>query len=80
MPQIDRLNMELLKPLDEARYLTAENAARYRIIMRFFYEQHQRLRYWLYKEDVFDYMKQFQNYSWRRSGRKPKGIHGNGEQ
>ncbi|MDK2906348.1 MAG: hypothetical protein PWQ66_309, partial [Petrotoga sp.] len=24
MPQIDRLNMELLKPLDEARYLTAE--------------------------------------------------------
>jgi uncharacterized protein (TIGR02677 family) len=60
---MDNLNMELLKPLDEARYLTAENAARYRVIMRFFYEQHQRLRYWLYKEDVFDYMKQFAVFS-----------------
>ncbi|HHW01434.1 MAG TPA: TIGR02677 family protein [Thermoanaerobacterales bacterium] len=63
MPQIDRLNIELLKPLDEARYLTAENAARYRVILRFFYEQHQRLRYWLYKEDIFDYMKQFEVFS-----------------
>jgi len=57
---MDSLNMELLKPLDEAKYLTQENAARYRVIMRFFYEQHQRLRYFLYKEDIFDYMKRFE--------------------
>ncbi|MDI3481254.1 MAG: hypothetical protein PWQ97_909 [Tepidanaerobacteraceae bacterium] len=60
---MDSLNMELLKPLDEAKYLTQENAARYRVIMRFFYEQHQRLRYFLYKEDVFNYMKQFEVFS-----------------
>ena len=53
MSQKGYLNMELLKPLDEARYLTAENASRYRVIMRFFYEEHQRLRYFMYKEDVY---------------------------
>lgn len=63
MSQKGYLNMELLKPLDEARYLTAENASRYRVIMRFFYEEHQRLRYFMYKEDVYRYMKQFEVFS-----------------
>ncbi|TYP57869.1 TIGR02677 family protein [Thermosediminibacter litoriperuensis] len=53
---------ELLKPLDEARYLTADNASRYRVIMRYFYEQHQRLRYFLYKEDVFNYLKKVEAF------------------
>lgn len=42
----------LHKPLIETSYLTAQNVARYRIIMRCFYQQHQRLRYWLRPEDV----------------------------
>lgn len=63
MIQKSYLNMELLKPLDEARYLTAENASRYRVIMRFFYEEHQRLRYFMHKEDVYRYMKQFEMFS-----------------
>lgn len=57
------LNIELLKPLDEARYLTAENASRYRVIMRFFYEEHQRLRYFMYKEDILEHMLQFEVFS-----------------
>jgi hypothetical protein len=48
MSQKGYLNMELLKkPPDEARYHTAENASRYRVIMRFFYVEHQRLRYFM---------------------------------
>lgn len=57
------LNMELLKPLDEARYLTAENASRYRVILRYFYEEHQRLRYFMFKEDIFAYMKNWEVFS-----------------
>ncbi len=44
----------LLKPVVETSYLTAINVARYRCVMRYFYEQHQRLRYWLKPEEVFD--------------------------
>jgi len=55
--------MELFKPLDEARYLTAENASRYRVILRYFYEEHQRLRYFMFKEDIFAYMKNWEVFS-----------------
>jgi len=43
----------LLKAIPETSYLTAQNVGRYRCIMRFFYIQHQRLRYWLRPEDVY---------------------------
>ncbi|QGP92544.1 hypothetical protein MGLY_19270 [Neomoorella glycerini] len=43
----------LLKAIPETSYLTAQNVGRYRCIMRFFYLQHQRLRYWLRPEDVY---------------------------
>ncbi len=33
---------KLLKPIMEARYLTVENAGRYRSIIRFFYLQYMR--------------------------------------
>ncbi|MHB1128221.1 MAG: TIGR02677 family protein [Bacillota bacterium] len=45
----------LLKPIVELSYLiSAQNVARYRCILRYFYEQHQRLRYWLRPEDVYE--------------------------
>ncbi|NMB40377.1 MAG: TIGR02677 family protein [Firmicutes bacterium] len=44
----------LLKPLVETSYLNVQNVGRYRCIMRFFYVQHQRLRYWLKPQEIFD--------------------------
>lgn len=48
------MNNSLLKPISELSYLNAQNVGRYRCIMRYFYDQHQRLRYWLRPRDVFD--------------------------
>ena len=48
------MSESLLKPIAETSYLNAQNVGRYRCIMRYFYEQHQRLRYWLKPQDVFD--------------------------
>lgn len=39
------MNDSLLSPITELSYLNAQNVGRYRCIMRYFYEQHQRLRY-----------------------------------
>ncbi|CVK21632.1 TIGR02677 family protein [Sporomusa sphaeroides] len=47
-----------LKPITEAAYLTAENAWRYRSILRFFYVQHEKLKHYLYPEDIYAYLKQ----------------------
>ena len=47
---------KLIKPLTEAKYLNADNVSRYRCIMRIFFENYEKLRYWLYQEDVYEQM------------------------
>jgi len=64
--QGDLMNENLLKPIIEASYLTANNTWRYRAILRFFYEQHERLRHYLVLEEIYDYLKKnpyFQDYT-----------------
>lgn len=39
---------KITAPLIESRYLSAENADRYRSIMRLFYLHYEKMRYWLY--------------------------------
>lgn len=51
-----RVTEKLLKPLTEAKYLNADNADRYRCIMRIFFENYEKLRYWLYQEEIYDEM------------------------
>ena len=61
-----KINEKLTKPITEVNYLRAENVDRYRVIIRYFYEQYEKIQYWLYKEDVFDAMIQtglFPNYT-----------------
>lgn len=53
-----KITEKLMKPITEVNYLRAENVDRYRIIIRFFFEQYEKINYWLYKEDVFEAMKQ----------------------
>lgn len=45
---------KLARQITETAYLTKENTKRYRPILRFFYEQNQKMNYMLYKEDVFN--------------------------
>lgn len=55
-----------LKPIVEAKYLASANAWRYRAILRFFYIQHERLRHYLFPEEIYDHLKsipQFHNYT-----------------
>ncbi|MDE7210916.1 MAG: TIGR02677 family protein, partial [Lachnospiraceae bacterium] len=48
---------KLTKPLSEAKYLNADNVSRYRSIMRIFYENYEKLKYWMYQEEVYAEMK-----------------------
>ncbi|MGN0293523.1 MAG: TIGR02677 family protein [Lachnospiraceae bacterium] len=49
---------KLTKPLTEAKYLNADNVDRYRSIMRIFFENYEKLKYWMYQEEVYAQMMQ----------------------
>lgn len=57
------ISNKLTKQIDEARYLTAENAWRYRSILRFFYLQYEKMRYWMYKEDIYEELKRHSEFN-----------------
>lgn len=48
---------KLTKSLTEVKYLNADNVSRYRCIMRIFFENYEKLKYWLYLEEVYEEMK-----------------------
>jgi len=50
------------KPLIEASYLTAPNFFRYRSILRYFYQQHQRMKYWMVREEVYEKLKEIDGF------------------
>ena len=61
-----RVYEKLLKPLIETKYLTVENADRYRSIIRLFYVEYEKLKYWMYQEEVLDALKEndyFRDYT-----------------
>lgn len=54
-----------MKQVVEATYLTTPSAAQYRTILRFFYEQHERMRDYITPEEILQYLHsipQFTNY------------------
>lgn len=53
-----QITEKLIKPLTEVKYLNADNVDRYRCIMRIFYDNYEKLKYWLYQEEVYEQMKQ----------------------
>lgn len=46
------------KPMMEAKYLNVENTDRYRPIIRLFYLKYEKLKYWMYQEEVFAELKE----------------------
>lgn len=51
-----KISDKLLKPISEVNYLRADNVDRYRVMIRYFYEEYEKIHYWLYKEDVYAMM------------------------
>lgn len=58
--------MEYLEPINEASYLAVPNAPVYRKIMRCFYREYEKMHFQIYKEDIFQLLRQdeaFADYS-----------------
>lgn len=54
--------MKYLQSIEEATYLTTGNAVQYRRIMRIFYNEYEKMHFQLYKEDVFELLKMYQEF------------------
>lgn len=48
------MDNKVMKQITESKYLSAENAWRYRAIMRCFYMNDQKFKHWMSKEDVYE--------------------------
>jgi len=47
-----------LRTISEATYLTTDNAWRYRSILHYFYVEHEKLRQYLFPEDIYGHLKE----------------------
>ena len=52
-----KIQEKMRKPMMEAKYLNVENTERYRPIIRLFYLKYEKLKYWLYQEEVCEELK-----------------------
>ncbi|HLS09179.1 TIGR02677 family protein [Lentibacillus sp.] len=60
------MQTQVFKKVQEASYLTADKAWSYRAILRYFYVQHERMREFLFPEEIFAHLKDldgFQDYT-----------------
>lgn len=73
------ISEKLVKPVLETKYLTVDNADRYRVIMRLFFEKYEKLKYWLYQEEVYSELKKeeyFANYTMEQCQQDLKSLEG----
>ena len=56
------ISNKLTKQIDEMRYLTTENTWRYRSILRYFYFEYEKMKHYIYKEEVFEELKQHDEF------------------
>ncbi|EAE8346591.1 TIGR02677 family protein [Listeria monocytogenes] len=54
---------QIYSKLNEASYITAENYQRYRLIMKYFYEQHRSMNDLLYRKDILKYIQEEVGYT-----------------
>lgn len=50
------------RKIKEATYLTADNHFRYRMILRYFFIQHERMREFIFPEEVYNYLKKHKEF------------------
>lgn len=61
-----KITEKMLKPLKEANYLNVENTGRYRSIIRLFFMNYEKLKYWMYQEEIYEELTEdsyFENYT-----------------
>lgn len=58
-----KVHEKLLKPVREAKYLDVENTDRYRAIVRLFYLNYEKLKYWMYQEEVYEELREDSYFS-----------------
>lgn len=50
------------KKFVEATYLATDNAFRYRVILRISYNEYEKMKFWLYKEEIFDEIRKLEGF------------------
>ena len=53
-----KIEEKMKKPMMETKYLNVENTDRYRPIIRLFYLKYEKLKYWMYQEEIFEELKE----------------------
>ena len=53
---------KLIKPIKEVNYLRADNVDRYRLIIRYFFLEYEKIHYSLYKDEVYEVIKNIEGY------------------
>jgi uncharacterized protein (TIGR02677 family) len=48
------LSSQTLRSVPELKYVNVDNVVRYRAIMRYFYQEYKRLKYWMKPEEVYE--------------------------
>ncbi|HAN09327.1 MAG TPA: TIGR02677 family protein [Clostridiales bacterium] len=51
------INGKVTKQIVEVKYLVEDNAYRYRTIIRFLFTQYEKIKYWFYKEEIYEELK-----------------------
>lgn len=59
----EKADMKYLSEIEEASYLSVPNAGRYRLIMRSFFREYEKMNFQLYKEDVLELVRQQDEYT-----------------
>ncbi len=50
---------KIIKPIVETKYLSVENSDRYRVILREFFYNYKKLKYYLYQEEIYNALKKY---------------------
>lgn len=58
-----KFNDKVFKQINEAKYLSTENTWRYRSILRLFYIHHEKIKYFLQIEEIYEALKQNENFN-----------------
>lgn len=57
------INKNITKQIDEVKYLATENTYRYRAIIRIMYKNYEKMKYSVYKEEIFAILKGYDDFS-----------------
>lgn len=57
------IDKNVTKQIDEVKYLATENTYRYRAIIRTMYKSYEKMKYTIYKEEIFESLKIYDDFS-----------------